>query len=225
MVFGRIFDILSKSEREVLQSLSKHVDLGLEASKHLELMLRRLKEHDKAGALQEYRLIDELETEADTFHRSAVARISAGSFFGGIREDLLDTMEKIDSIADSAKGAGKFLLHSRMNDEFLNYFFQSKVIEFVQACESAVQALRDAVNSLGSGKDSVIAHAKLVEEREQEADKLKESVLDHILSFDSRDNALLIVQLRDFVLKADDIADFAEDASDELLVFVAKGYS
>jgi len=52
-------------------------------------MLRKLKEHDEAGALQEYRLIDELETEVDTINKSAVARISAGSFFGGIREDCL----------------------------------------------------------------------------------------------------------------------------------------
>jgi len=45
------------------------------------------------------------------------------------------------------------------------------------------------------------------------------------LSINSRDNALLKVQLRDFVLEADNIADYAEDVSDELLVFVAKGYS
>ena len=56
-------------------------------------MLRKSKEYDD-GALQEYRLIDELETDADTVHKSAVARISGGSLFGGIGEDLLDTMEK-----------------------------------------------------------------------------------------------------------------------------------
>lgn len=225
MVFERIFNILSRSEKEVLQSLGKHVDMALEASKHLELMLRRLKEHDRDGARQEYQLIDKFETEADAFHRQATARISAGSFFAGIREDLRDIMELIDSIADSAKDAGKFLLYSRMDDKFLDYFFQSKVIEFVQACESAVKALSDAVNSLGSGKESVVAHAKLVEEKEEEADRLKESVLDHILNADRQQNALLIVQLRDFIHMADDMADYAEDASDELLVLVAKGYS
>ncbi|MBM3897615.1 MAG: hypothetical protein FJ358_03710 [Thaumarchaeota archaeon] len=78
MVFGRILDFLSKSEREVLRSLNKHVDMALESSKHLELMLRRLKEHDEAGALKEYNLIDELETDADIFHTATVARISAG---------------------------------------------------------------------------------------------------------------------------------------------------
>jgi predicted phosphate transport protein (TIGR00153 family) len=225
MVFGRILDILSKSEREVLRSLSKHVDIALESSKHLEFMLMRLKERDEVGVLREYGLIDDLETDADVFHRSVVSRISAGSFFGGIREDLLDMMEKIDSIVDSTKAAGKFLLYSKMNDKFLDYFFQSKIIEFVQACESSVEALRDAINSLGSGKNSVITHAKLVENKEWEADKLKESVLHHILSVDSCNNALLIVQLRDFVLEVDDIANYAEDASDDLLVFVAKGYS
>jgi len=83
-------------------------------------------------------------------------------------------MEKIDSIADSTKDMGKFLLHSRMDNTFLNYFFQSKIIEFVQACESLVQAFRDAVKSLGSGKDRVVALARLVEYKEEDADKFKE---------------------------------------------------
>lgn len=39
MVFDRLFDLLSRSEREVLQSLNRQVDLSLEATKHLGMML------------------------------------------------------------------------------------------------------------------------------------------------------------------------------------------
>ncbi len=225
MVFDRLFDLLSRSEREVLQSLNKHVDLSLDATKHLEIMLHKLKSHDVEGAVQEYRIIDKFETEADAFHRFAITRISGGSFFAGIREDLLDTMENIDSIADSAKDAGKVLLHSKMDDKFTDYFFDSKVIEFVQACASTVQALRDAVGSLRSGQKAVTTHAKIVEEREEEADRLKESVMEHLLGAEQKYSVLTIVQLRDFINIADDVADYAEDASDNLLVLVAKGYS
>ena len=177
-------------------------------------------------ASSEYRNIARLETEADKFHREGNTKIAHGAFFGGIREDILNLMEKIDSIADSAKDSPKVLLEKRLDDELAAKVFNSShMIQFVESCVKAVIALHDVVKALGINRKEVLSKVHVVEDFEEVADSHKEAVKAMISSMASKTDLLSIIQLRDFTNLVDNIADNAEDATDVILILVAKGYS
>ena len=67
----------------------RNLDLSMRTSKHLIPIIDALKNHGYDDALKEDATISDLESKVDTLHLSTVVYVSSGSFFGGIREDLL----------------------------------------------------------------------------------------------------------------------------------------
>ena len=76
-----------------------------------------------------------------------------------------------------------------------------------------------------NAKNNVVKLSVQVERREEEADEIRDSILENLLKNEINVDPLDIVMLREFLVKADDVADNAEDASDVLLTLIAKGYS
>lgn len=62
----------------------------------------------------------------------------------------------------------------------------------------------------------------LVERAEEEADEIKNRLIRRIFTHRRNLDVLTLLQLRDFVLKLDEIADAAEDSSDLVISLVAK---
>jgi uncharacterized protein Yka (UPF0111/DUF47 family) len=69
-----------------------------------------------------------------------------------------------------------------------------------------------------------VSRVHRVEEFEELADTMKDALLRELFRYPRIGDTLAIIQLRDFLFAADDVADNAEDASDVILVLVAKGY-
>jgi len=165
------------------------------------------------------------ETEADTIHRELQTKIAEGAFFGGVREDILNLLEKIDDIADSAKDAARFLSQdSSLGVEGRETLGSPAMKSFVSALKSSVVALTDLVKALERGKREALAKVPSVEDFEEEADTHKDILLKKLFSSEKSMDPVTVIQLRDFIFVADNIADNAEDASDVILVLIAKGY-
>lgn len=220
--FQKLLSFLNKSETEVLAMVDTSMDIALECVDHLNMMLRSLEKRDWTALQKQYEKLDEVETRGDSLRMHAVEKICSGAFFGGMREDLLDLLEKIDSIADSAKDSGKILTHRRIDEDVLSAFFNSEVFRFLEACRRSVESLKVTIDSLRRKRRHVIEAVRLVETYEEEADRIKAGILDALLNCGSRDT-LDIVQLRDFINLADNMADFAEDSSDVAIIMIAKG--
>ena len=88
--------------------------------------------------------------------------------------------------------------------------------------QSTVELLRESLLSLEKDAEVAVSKSLLVERFEEEADEIKNKLIKHIFAHKSDIEVLTLLQLRDFVLKLDEIADAAEDSSDLVISLVAK---
>ncbi len=221
------FSIFSRGEDEVLKLVITNLDFAIETARGLVKLVDSLKNHDKSMVLSVAKSIGEMETKADSMHQKAIEDISSGSFFGGIREDLLEILEYIDNIADAGKDSSRVFSQRNIPLEVTDYLFKRDVRSFIDKLIETDDALKVAVLALGEkdAKTKVVELATKVERKEEEADEIRASILDNLLKNEIKADPLDIIMLKEFLEIADDVADSAEDASDVLLVLIAKGYT
>ncbi|MCP8318647.1 MAG: DUF47 family protein, partial [Candidatus Methylarchaceae archaeon HK01B] len=145
----RRFFSLKRREQEIFDFIHRHIGLTIAAVDHLKVLIEYLKMHEFDSLQRNYSEIDLLEKKADDVHRKIVEKISEGAFFGGMREDFLNILEKVNNIADSAKDSAKMLIVRRLEDEIINYIFEDEdFIRFFSYCLSAVVELKEVINGL-----------------------------------------------------------------------------
>lgn len=165
------------------------------------------------------------ETEADEIHRGLSLKIAEGAFFGGVREDILNLLERIDDIADAAKDAARFLeSDSQLLSQAPTILGTENMRLFCADLGSAVAALTDLVKALEVNKKEALSKVHTVEAFEEAADAHKAALLKELFAGERSMDPVTVIQLRDFIFVADDVADRAEDASDVILILIAKGY-
>ncbi len=207
------------------QLLMEHIQLVLESVNSFEKMVEAMLVLDleKAGRFEE--LVEKFETDADEVHRENVSLICRGSFFGYLREDLLQFMENTDNIADSAKEASRTLTLRKVPEAMLTKFLTETTINYVKESANTARVLLDVVKSLDAKRDLIIEKVRVVEQLEENADTLKNKVYQELYSKSNEYDTLTVMQFKEFIQSTDRIADSAEDASDVILVMLAKGYS
>jgi uncharacterized protein len=221
------FDFLSGrgKERKVFDGILSLLDTVSRTVDSFEASVSATADGDAELAMGKVKDVFESETKADEIHRDLSLKIAEGAFFGGVREDILNLMEKIDNIADSAKDAARFLASdSRLGLDARPTLGSSSMKLFLADLKKAVAALIDLVQTLEKGKEAALAKIHTVEDFEEEADTHKDALLKELFDISQSMDAVSVIQLRDFIFVSDDVADSAEDASDVILVLIAKGY-
>lgn len=167
----------------------------------------------------------DLEAKAKEIRRDLSGKIAEGAFFGGVREDILNLISTDDRIADKAKDAARLLsIGAEENPKFLEILNSEHMAGFQANLLSAVTALQDLIRTLHENKNAVLAKVGIVEDFEEAADTEKDHLLTQLFKGPTTTDAVSMIGLRDFLFASDDIADNAENASDVVLVLVAKGY-
>lgn len=225
MSFKGAFGFFSRGEQRILEKVLHNLDVSIDAAKHLQKLVALLQIYDYENVDEEYRMIADLEEKEDDLHRSLVREIVTESFFGGIREDFVSLLEKIDSIADQAKDAAKVVHQRRIAKETVDYMFRGDVNSFIKKCVETTELLRESILALEKGKHGVLSLIEKVERSEEEADTIRYGILENFLKNEINGNVLDIILLKDFLNESDDVADNAEEGSDVLQMLVAKGYS
>jgi len=219
------FSFLSRRENTILDGVEGHIDVIKRTVNHFVALVDAMGRGDIAAAKSNFDGVIAGEKEGDEIHRRLSTQIAEGAFFGGVREDMLNLLEKIDNIADSAKDASRFLEAEGNLDEFAVSVLRSEDMkQFVENLRRAVYALGDLVGAFRTSRREMLERLHRVEEFEEAADSNKDELLKHIFSNASQPNPITVIQMRDFIFVSDDIADNAEDASDVVLVLLAKGY-
>jgi predicted phosphate transport protein (TIGR00153 family) len=214
-----------RKEEAILDGVKKHLDIVRQSVQSFSDAVGAAARGDRGATAQRIEEVLSKETEADAVHRELSLKIAEGAFFGGVREDFLNLLETIDNIADSAKDAVRFLSSDSALSEEGRAVFQSESMEhFLANLRSACDALKALIASFDRGKKEILSRVHAVEEYEEEADSDKDALLKELFGRAGSMSAVSVIQLRDFVFMADNIADNAEDASDVILVLVAKGY-
>lgn len=205
--------------------LLEHTLLVLDSVDNFQKMIESLRLLDLEKARKFEEMVEKFETDADEVHRENVAQICKGSFFGYLREDILQFMEMTDSVADSAKEASRALTLRKVPEQMLAKFLTDTVMSYVNESANTAKSLLDVIRSLNKKRDIVIEKVRVVEQLEESADSLKNRVFQELYSKSDDYDTLTVLQLKEFIAATDKIADSAEDASDIVLVMLAKGYS
>lgn len=218
--------LFSKDRTSGMQELLlEHAKLVMESVRNFQSMIESLRLLDLEKARKFEEAVDKFETDADNIHRENVTQICKGSFFGYMREDILHLMEMVDSIADSAKEAARALMWRRVPEKILANFLNDTALAYVKESVNTAISLLAVLQSLNMKRDAVIEKVSAVEHLEEKADTLKNRLFRELYSKADEYDALTVLQLKEFIDLTDNIADNAEDASDVVLVMLAKGYS
>jgi predicted phosphate transport protein (TIGR00153 family) len=222
-LFGR-FHLVGRKERRVLNLISDHLIMVVKTVQQLEPLFEYAKTGDWTLVNKVADKVGEFETLADGLHRDAVLDISQGAFFSGTRDDFIELMELNDNVADAAQNAARILADSPIDmHSFLILYEQPATLpDLFTKLETAVRLLGEAILSLETDSEIAVSKALLVERAEEDADEIKSELIKKIFAHKSDLEVLTLLQLRDFVLKLDEIGDAAEDASDLVISLVAK---
>lgn len=216
---------LGNHERVILKSIYEDFALVHQAVTDFGALVNAVAARDDQGTRYCLERVLEDEKKADEFHRRLSTQIAEGAFFGGIREDMLNLLEKTDNIADSAKGAARLIAAEETLDDFaLSLLGSDHLRGFIGDIVATVDALGSVFEAFNLGRKQILERVTKVEEYEESADAHKDEVARRLFAKENRPDAVTVVQMRDFLLVADNIADNAEDASDVVLILVAKGY-
>ena len=205
--------------------LLEHARLVMQCIENFQNMIGALRVLDLQRAREFENLVDKFETEADNMHRDNVTQICKGSFFGYMRADILQMMELVDSIADSAKESARALMWRKVPEQILAKFLDDTAMNYVKESSHTARSLLAVLESLNMKRDVVIEKVRVVERLEEGADILKNRLFQVLYSKADEYDTLTVLQLKEFIDLTDNIADKAEDASDVVLVMLAKGYS
>ncbi|MGD0319002.1 MAG: DUF47 family protein [Nitrososphaerales archaeon] len=216
---------VGKKERAIFDGMLEHLAIVNRTVDAFAASVEKVGKGDTASVEELTRSVFEGETAADTIHRELSLKVAQGAFFGGVREDILNLLEKIDDIADSAKDAARFLSSdSRLETDARVILGSENMRLFLDDLKSSVVALTDLVRAFYGGKAEVLSKVHSVEEFEEWADSRKDTLLKQLFANSRGMDPVTVIQLRDFIFVADDIADNAEDAGDVIIILVAKGY-
>jgi predicted phosphate transport protein (TIGR00153 family) len=217
---------LNRKEGTILRRVQESLVLARETEQEIPGLVAAAADGDPASCAERRARIFELEAKADAVHRDLSTQIAEGAFFGGVREDMLNLLEKIDNIADKAKDAARLITLTEITDEKTRAVLRSEEMRrFLANLDLAVVALQHLIAAFEIGRKTVLERVHSVEEYEEAADASKQSLLAALFgrSGGATDPVTLIL-MKDFLFSADDVADNAEDASDVVLILVAKGY-
>ncbi|MDA4129001.1 MAG: DUF47 family protein [Thaumarchaeota archaeon] len=214
-----------RKENAIVAGVENHLGIVMETVSNFAKLLGAATAGNNADAEKSFAAVLTGEKKADDVHRRLSMEIAEGAFFGGVREDILDLLEKIDNVADSAKDASRFLAVEGALDPFaISLLKSSAMSKFVENQIGAVAALQNLVSAFKIGKMEMLLRIPKVEEFEEAADSNKDELWKALFKREGSPDPVTVIQMRDFIAVTDDIADSAEDASDVVLVLVAKGY-
>ncbi|WP_087037979.1 TIGR00153 family protein [Thermococcus litoralis] len=210
--------IFGGKENNVFATIDRHLDaVNSTIIKLRELVEAYLNgEVERAEALMKE--VEELEREADTLRREIETMLYQGAFLPVNRGDYARLSELVDSVADAAESAAHSLILAKPK---VPSDLKDEILELLDYSLRTYQLLEKAVKALNTNVDEAIEYAKKTEIAEEEADKIEYSLLRKV--FESEKITTFAKIIWDKVItKIGDIADRAEDASDQVLLMALK---
>jgi len=219
------FFSLKQRGSSLISEIIRHLDNSYKTVEKFHELYMAIVKNDINSLNRIYLEIDSLESEVDKSRRKLANELCSGSMFAYMREDFLDLIEKIDSIADAAKDAAKTIVDSLPSENAVRTIFTTEEMEsYIMLCLKTVKTLGEALHSLAEKGRESIPIIMRVEEFEEEADNVKASLIRKLFQEADKLKVLEVIQIKDFINIADNICDSAEDASDIMLQIIAKGY-
>ncbi|MDA4121625.1 MAG: DUF47 family protein [Thaumarchaeota archaeon] len=214
---------LGGRERSIMEGIESQIAIVKECVATFRELVSAVSDADPSAFALKDKIFN-LESKAQDMARGTELKIAEGAFFGGVREDILNLVGEIDTIARAAKDAARLLLLGTDGAVGPDILRNDHMAKFLNYLASSLDSLEQAVKSLQTNRKAVVIQAQQVDKLEEEADTEKAALLEVLLKPPHTLDPVTTIQLRDFIFAADNIADYSVNASDVLIVLVAKGY-
>jgi predicted phosphate transport protein (TIGR00153 family) len=225
--FRAPFRFGSKREKKVLDLIAQHLAMVQRCAKELKNMISSVEEMNWNLVRSQAEIISRYESMADDLHREAVIQIAQGAFFAGMREDFLDLLEKMDDIADASQDAARAIAEAPIDRKMLEYLQKgdSTLNQLLDCIDKSVSTLGESVESLRTNAEIAVNKSLDVEKAEEEADQIKSELISRLSEQRQHMDVLAYLQLKEAILKLDEVADAAENCSDLVITIVVKAVS
>ncbi|NJE02404.1 TIGR00153 family protein [Thermococcus sp. JdF3] len=210
--------IFGGKESSVFEAIDEHLEVVSESLVAFrELVDAYLNgDFDRARAFE--REVDQLESKADTLRRGIETMLYEGAFLPANRGDYVRLSELIDQVADAAESAAHTLILAKPK---VPKELRAEIMRLVESAVETYGVLVQAVNAMNSDVDRAIELAKAVEDAEEIADEVEYDVKGKVFESETVTTYAKLVW-NQILTKIGDIADRAEDASDQVMLMAIK---
>lgn len=212
---------LFKKESEVEKHSKEHVELVYECVHKLNNLMESFYRNDYETLDKIVEEVSQLEHSADDVRRQMELEFYNGAFLPFDREDRILLAEQVDKVADMTEETAYGISLSRI--EFPEKF-EEDFTEFTESICSASWALKDCIEALDVDLRDAIRKAHAIERMEDVSDKIERRIIRKLYeSYRNKEFGILrLIELKETTLRLGNIVDRAEDASDRVLILVAK---
>jgi len=205
-------------EETVLEMLGLYIDkVVIVVDKLPQLVTSYVEERFEAteNAVQEMLA---LEKEADELKLLISGELSRGGIYPVNREDLINLVRSLDDIAHKATGVACTIITHRFK---LNKAMKQNLLELAREDVIIVKKLRESILAIRTHIRKAIEISHEVEEIEEKADAIYRKLYKNL--FDMRTDFKTFNQLREIIVRLEEIADKAEETA-EIVSLIAIKY-
>jgi len=215
---GLKMPIFGGKETNVFEAIDAHLGAVKESLIAFRALMEAYLEGDLEKATTFEREVTELESKADSLRRSIETMLYEGAFLPANRGDYVRLSELIDQVADAAESASHTLILAkpRVPGEL-----KDEILRLVDMAIETYSLLMKAVRALNEDVDEAISLSKEVEDSEELADKVEYEVKGKVFESETITTYAKIIW-NQILTKIGDIADRAEDASDQVMLMGIK---
>ncbi|MDP3065701.1 MAG: TIGR00153 family protein [Methanobacteriaceae archaeon] len=208
-------------ESRVEQHFREHAQLVYECVEMLQELMPYFYQGDFDALNEKVVEMSRIEHQADEVRRIMEIEFFKGAFLPFDREDRIILAELVDSVADMTQETAYGICLSRVQ---FPPKFEDDFREMVDAVCAAAQVLKECVELLDQDLAKSIAKAHEVEANEEAVDMIERRILKRLYDAyrDGEFGILKLLELKNTVIRLGNITDRAEDASDRVLIMVAK---
>jgi len=133
----------------------------------------------------------------------------------------------MDDIADASQDAARAIAEAPIERRILNYLYEgdSTLSRLVECIDTCVATLVESVESLRANAEIAVNKSLEVERLEEAADQIKSELISRLTRHRQEIDALTYLQVKEVILKVDEVAHAAENCSDLVITIVVKAIS
>ncbi|WP_148883261.1 TIGR00153 family protein [Thermococcus aciditolerans] len=210
--------IFGGKESDVFEAIDEHLEVVSESLVAFRELVDAYLNGDFERARAFEREVDQLESKADTLRRGIETMLYEGAFLPANRGDYVRLSELIDQVADAAESAAHTLILAKPK---VPKELRAEILRLVESAVETYGVLVQAVNAMNSDVDRAIELAKAVEDAEEIADEVEYDVKGKVFESETVTTYAKLVW-NQILTKIGDIADRAEDASDQVMLMAIK---
>lgn len=176
--------------------------------------------------MERFTRISLAEDRADEIRREADRVVAGSEILPADRGDLISLFDKVDLVVDRCQGAARVLriIIEEFGDDFekLSENIRDKILRMLEADRNCVEHLHQAIDALLRGEvGAAMEAADHTESLEKRVDEQYRETERAIIR-ERAANPIFVLYLMRFVDILEQIADGAEDASDQVRILAAQ---